>query len=85
MEPFRRFTDYHKLYYLKSKHAFLNSLDKTEDSTIVEKNKQVFDFVFETLTSQLKQEDKAVEKMQMREYFMKYENQVSVLRWEIDV
>jgi hypothetical protein len=80
MESFRRFTDYHKLYYLKSKNAFLNSLEKTEDTNVIEKNKQVFDFVFETLTSQLKQEDKAVEKMQMREYYMKPDNLVMSIR-----
>jgi GTPase SAR1 family protein len=69
MESFRRYIDYHKLYYLKSKTAFFNTLEKSEDTNVNEKNKQAFNLVFETLSTQLKQEDKTIEKMQMRDYY----------------
>ena len=79
MEPFRRYVDYHKLYFLKSKKAFFDSLEKSEDANVNEKNKQAFELVFETLTAQLKQEDKAIEKMEMRKYFSDHRNKVQPL------
>jgi hypothetical protein len=76
MESYRRYTDYHKLYFLKSKKAFFDSLEKTEDANVNEKNRLAFEFVFETLTAQLRQEDKAIEKMAMRKYYMTNRNEV---------
>jgi hypothetical protein len=74
MESYRKFIDYKKLYYLRAKRSFIEQIEKDavnkdDQSNFIAKNKQAFDIVFESLNEQLKKEDKAVEKMRMREYY----------------
>jgi hypothetical protein len=73
MESFRRYIDYQKLYYIRAKRAFMDQVEKAEGieerDNYISKHRQAFDLVFETLAEQLKQEDKAIEKMTMRDYY----------------
>jgi hypothetical protein len=73
MESFRRYIDYQKLYYVKARREFLEHVEKSggsdDQANYLSKNKQAFDLVFETLAEQLKQEDKAIEKMRMRLFY----------------